>query len=388
MDNLRCGPASRDRSEEVITIATGTGRQDWRRRWAHRQNVPRRQAFDAAVAAWQRDDDEARRMLAAARDFPGLDAGQVAPYLALHRGETAYWLLPAVAMVETAAPVALPPPTYADILPHPSTPGPPIASRTIDAGVAIVTNQRIVLVGAHRREWQYTKLVGLAHLPDNRTTLMRVANRVKVSGLRMEPDAAPSFRFNVALGLAEFANDRAGFVRHLEQQLARHQARRPQPPHLATAEQAPLSARLGSRPMIGAAVIAILVLCGLTGIIGLLAPRSDPQGLSSGQGTPAATTAAEQPPPTPAAPTTTAAAPTSRPPTTRPTPRPTTKKPQPRPVAKKPTPRPTQTTRSVRRGVHPGAFCSPRGAFGLTSAGTLMQCKPSATDSRNRWRRA
>ena len=24
----------------------------------------------------------------------------------------------------------------------------------------------------------------------------------------------------------------------------------------------------------------------------------------------------------------------------------------------------------------------------LTSAGTLMQCKPSATDSRNRWRRA
>lgn len=181
-------------------MAIGTGRRDWRRRWADRQNEQRRQAFDAAFAAWQRDDHEACRMLAAARDFHGLDSGQVAPYLALHRGETAYWLLPAVALVESSAPLTLPPPAYADFVPNPSPPGVPVMSRTIDAGVAIVTNKRTVLIGAHRREWQYAKLVGLAHLPDNRTTLMRVSNRVKISGLAMEPDAAASFRTRRGIG--------------------------------------------------------------------------------------------------------------------------------------------------------------------------------------------
>jgi hypothetical protein len=38
--------------------------------------------------------------------------------------------------------------------------------------------------------------------------------------------------------------------------------------------------------------------------------------------------------------------------------------------------------------VRPGAFCSERGAYGRTNAGTLMQCKTSSTDSRYRWRAA
>ena len=37
--------------------------------------------------------------------------------------------------------------------------------------------------------------------------------------------------------------------------------------------------------------------------------------------------------------------------------------------------------------VHPGSFCSPRGALGRTSAGTLMRCQPGS-DGRNRWSRA
>jgi uncharacterized membrane protein YgcG len=35
--------------------------------------------------------------------------------------------------------------------------------------------------------------------------------------------------------------------------------------------------------------------------------------------------------------------------------------------------------------VHPGSFCSPQGATGVTKAGTLMVCGPG-TDGRNRWR--
>ena len=37
--------------------------------------------------------------------------------------------------------------------------------------------------------------------------------------------------------------------------------------------------------------------------------------------------------------------------------------------------------------VHPGAFCSPRGATGHTAAGTPMVCEP-ASDGRNRWQRS
>lgn len=57
-------------------------------------------------------------------------------------------------------------------------------------------------------------------------------------------------------------------------------------------------------------------------------------------------------------------------------------------ASKTATPRPTGTksSRTYVQGVHPGAYCSEHGAYGYTSAGTLMQCKTSASDSRYRWR--
>jgi hypothetical protein len=39
-------------------------------------------------------------------------------------------------------------------------------------------------------------------------------------------------------------------------------------------------------------------------------------------------------------------------------------------------------------GVHPGAFCSPEGATGVTSAGTPMVCSTKPGESRARWRSA
>jgi len=46
---------------------------------------------------------------------------------------------------------------------------------------------------------------------------------------------------------------------------------------------------------------------------------------------------------------------------------------------------PTTTTQAVA-SVHPGAFCSPDGAVGYTSAGTRMVCSTTPADSRDRWR--
>jgi hypothetical protein len=60
-------------------------------------------------------------------------------------------------------------------------------------------------------------------------------------------------------------------------------------------------------------------------------------------------------------------------------------KPKPQP---KPKPKPKPKKPSVRQGVHPGAFCSPGGALGMTKKGKLMRCTSTATDDRNRWRAA
>ena len=53
-----------------------------------------------------------------------------------------------------------------------------------------------------------------------------------------------------------------------------------------------------------------------------------------------------------------------------------------------PTPTPTPPSSGPDEGiVHPGAFCSPEGATGQTTAGTPMVCEP-ASDGRDRWRSA
>ncbi|MGO4603655.1 HNH endonuclease family protein [Terrabacter sp. 2YAF2] len=73
-------------------------------------------------------------------------------------------------------------------------------------------------------------------------------------------------------------------------------------------------------------------------------------------------------------------------PTVAPAPHPTVT-PAPRP-APQPSPSPSPAAPSPRQGVHPGAFCSPAGALGYTSAGTLMRCSYKSGDTRARWRAA
>jgi hypothetical protein len=56
-------------------------------------------------------------------------------------------------------------------------------------------------------------------------------------------------------------------------------------------------------------------------------------------------------------------------------------KPKPKSPPPPPPPPPSPPDEGV---VHPGAFCSPEGATGHTSAGTPMVCEP-ASDGRDRW---
>lgn len=88
----------------------------------------------------------------------------------------------------------------------------------------------------------------------------------------------------------------------------------------------------------------------------------------------------------PTAPPTTRAQPLPRAPATIPQPAPVPRAPatppQPAPV---PAPKPTAPGRGT---VTAGAFCSPAGALGVTTAGTAMVCRVSPTDTRLRWRKA
>jgi outer membrane biosynthesis protein TonB len=87
-------------------------------------------------------------------------------------------------------------------------------------------------------------------------------------------------------------------------------------------------------------------------------------------------------------------APTTRPPATTAAKPATTKKPATHPTTHKPTPKPKPTTRKpttkppAAGAVHPGAFCSPEGATGHTSKGTLMRCTRKAGEKQARWRAA
>jgi hypothetical protein len=77
-------------------------------------------------------------------------------------------------------------------------------------------------------------------------------------------------------------------------------------------------------------------------------------------------------------------------PSTTPPPDSTTTPTAPAPATSQNKPAPQRTrkppaTHSSQR-VHPGALCSPAGAWGVTANGKAVRCGPSETDARNRWR--
>lgn len=152
----------------------------------------------------------------------------------------------------------------------------------------------------------------------------------------------------------------------------------PQQPPPAKKRPGPLKWILGS-------VLVVLALCvGLTVIVGITSGGDNAKRAAVAGG---AETTAVRAQPTTAGPAT---SPITRPAaavTTKP--KPTSAKPKPKPTKTKTvTTEPEPTSDPTHAGVTAGAFCSEHGDYGLTSKGTLMRCKTSATDSRYRWRKA
>ncbi|GAB3427777.1 hypothetical protein [Flindersiella endophytica] len=221
---------------------------NWRTRWAEGENARQRAAYESAITRWSVVDAELRAMLAAARSFDRLSRRESPPWLDLRPGEQLLWLGSDAHLVDAPAcpPLAHPGSTNLTIehLTGPYENAAPVTLKPVDRGPLAVTDRRVVLAGRSRREWAFSKLTGLGHLPSTPCTLMNVTSRATVSGVVLDPAVAVYFRFNLGLGLACGAGDRAGFVAHLERHLAWHQGIRPLPAGLVGPAEAPAPARL------------------------------------------------------------------------------------------------------------------------------------------------
>ncbi|MGC4894670.1 hypothetical protein [Micromonospora sp. DT31] len=245
-----------------MTKTDSTG-STWRYRWAHRQNERRQRLFRAADEAWRRRDDELRRLRTLAVSFHGSAQAGVGLPMELAPDEVVFWTLPAAQLVEVRHTAVLPAPELR-IGPEPRVlrARRPEGVRVIDAGLAVLTNRRLALLGGRgRRDWAYGRMTGLSHDPAAPVTLIQVLDRRRTSGLLLATGAVADFRFTLTLAFADAIEQRAAVVAELDELIDEHAATRPQRPAILTPAQARLCALVpgGRRTLAVAAALALIL---------------------------------------------------------------------------------------------------------------------------------
>ncbi|NGM16102.1 hypothetical protein ENC19_27465 [Verrucosispora sp. CWR15] len=242
------------------TDSTGS---TWRYRWARRQNERRLRLFRSAEGGWRRRDDELRRLRTLAEQCQGsATAGDGLP-LELAPDEVVLRVVPAAQLVEMRHNAVLPAPDL--------TVGTPTGRlrrrlpdgvRVTDAGMAVITNRRLVLLGGRgRRDWAYGRMTGLAHDPHASVTLIQVLDRRRTSGVLLRPDVAAEFRFVLTLAFADAIEQRQAVIDQLDELIDEHARLRPSRPGIATPGQARLLTLIpgGRRTAVVAAALAVMV---------------------------------------------------------------------------------------------------------------------------------
>ncbi|NES30767.1 hypothetical protein GCE86_30890 [Micromonospora terminaliae] len=287
----------------AMTDSTGS---TWRYRWAHRHNSRRQRAFRAADEAWRHRDEELRRLRTLAGSFHGsTEAGAGLP-IELAPGEVVFWTLPAAQLVEVRHTAVLPAPELTvDPEPPVLRPRRPEGVKVVDAGLAVLTNRRLVLLGGRgRRDWTYGRMTGLSHDPAAPVTLIQVLDRRRTSGLLLPTGAVADFRFKLTLAFADAIEQRAAVVAQLDELIAEHEAERPERPAVLTPAQARLSGLLpgGRRTVAVALALALIVPAMLFESDPPVRPGSDRAAAATpdATATPAATAAPAPPPIAPA----------------------------------------------------------------------------------------
>ncbi|WP_157746262.1 hypothetical protein [Micromonospora inositola] len=239
--------------------STGAG---WRARWARRENARRRRAHEDAVEAWCLRGVRLQRLRAAAEDRPTI---RPAVPVDLADDETVVAVQPSTGLVTVPRHADLPLPDLSAIaVAHPeSAPRLPEGGRVTDAGTAVVTDRRIVLVSRKRtHEWPYAELSGFTHHPAVPATLLHGPTGALVAGLRVPRGAAARFRLRLTLAYADATGQRDAVLARLDQAVAANRRSQPAAPILVSATQAPGNARL-TRRAVAAAAAALVALVAL-----------------------------------------------------------------------------------------------------------------------------
>jgi hypothetical protein len=192
---------------------------------------------------WQTEADLIRHYHALAIGAKPLSAGRTPPGVILREGEQLFWAGDIAVLVGCTDAAGMVRPEHTVYSPS----GRGLAyvaldvlRRSRDRGRVLVTDQRVVFTGDRtEREWAFADLTGVLHSLHDGMTIMRVAGRPGDSGLVFDKPTGDLFRFYLSLGIAVARGDRGGFVAHLAQIAAGHQAKRPGPPRRMAARQAP-----------------------------------------------------------------------------------------------------------------------------------------------------
>ncbi|MEH0844415.1 hypothetical protein V6U81_18705, partial [Micromonospora sp. CPCC 205711] len=235
---------------------TGSG---WRARWARRENARRRRAHEDAVEAWCLRGVRLRRLRVAAEDRPAIRSG-VAVDLA--DDEIVVAVEPSTGLVTVPRHANLPRPELSALPVAPPEPASamPEGSRVTDAGTAVVTDRRVVLVGRKRtHQWTYAELTGLAHHPGAPVTLLHGPTGALVAGLRVPRGAAARFRLRLTMAYADATGQRDAVLAGLDRAVAANRRSQPAAATLVSATQAPGYARL-TPPVVAAAAAALVAL--------------------------------------------------------------------------------------------------------------------------------
>ncbi len=193
-----------------------------------------RQALEQAYTSWQERDAEMAELIVAAQTFEGV-VGPEVPVL-LKKGERAFMVGRGASLIEPRRPpghwegastgmsfrvmkgvsyrVGQSRGHFVQDSERPTA---------IDQGTATITSQRVVFQGAKvAREWQFSKLLGVSHDPNEPWTALQVSNRQKVSGFLYDEEHAEAIRFRLTLALARYNDTVPELVADLQRQRSEH----------------------------------------------------------------------------------------------------------------------------------------------------------------------
>jgi hypothetical protein len=222
-------------------------RFDWSNREvrARRAEECTRRAFEEATARWEPDAQRLRELIETAQTLGTEDAPTSARGcpVALKRGETAFYWLSTVSLIETGLERDHCKEDYSEFSLHvlrnvdwqtgatrESSEAGTESPSVIDVGSVTITNQRVVFQGSkHARVWTFSRLLGIKDDTKMPWTAFAVTKQQKVFGLLYTEEEAEEFRFRLHLARAVQAGNRQALVVALERERVQHDAVRPVP---------------------------------------------------------------------------------------------------------------------------------------------------------------